>query len=407
MADFISQLRPASFRGYPFLVPSDSSSFGRRVVVHEYPGRDTPSHEDLGASPDEFSIEAIIAGNDFFSDAAAFEAALRQKGAGTLVHPYYGSLNVIVMPPVRVDRSLEAVGEVRFSINVQKFGDLIYPLALADTVAALTSASDSLFSSIASDFNNRFSIDGLQDFLVDDAAERVLSLSSSINGLMSKSGLIATAKKFLPSSWNVATNLAEQVIGMFSGIAGVTKPKQKAVIGSSTVSTSSIPARAVLNVMSAATLISSGEATGRSVRIANAQAIDYLFRASALASAASVAKYATYDSREDAIAVRNNLASNIETLRNDLGAAGYDKSWSDSGMVLAAVTKDINERLGRLPKTVKIRPSSPRSSLALANRLYGDDVDRLFKSAEEIVARNKVRHPGVVPVQTLEVLVNA
>lgn len=406
MADFISQLRPASFRGLSFLAPSDSASFGRRVVVHEYPGRDTPSHEDLGASPDEFSIEAIIAGNDFLSDAAAFEAALRQKGAGTLVHPYYGSLNVIVMPPVRVDRSLEAVGEVRFSINVQKFGDLIYPLALADTVAALTSASDSLFASIASDFNDRFSIDGLQDFLVDDAAGRVSSLSSSINGLMSKSGLIATAKQFLPSSWNVAANLAEQVIGMFSGISGVTKPKQKAVIGSSTVSTSSTPARAVLNVMSSATQISSGEATGRSVRITNAQALDYLFRASALASAASVAKYATYDSREDAIAVRNNLASNIELLRNDLGEAGYDKSWRDSGMVLAAVTKDINERLGRLPKTVKIRPSAPRSSLALANRLYGDDLGNLFNSAEEIVSRNKVRHPGVVPVQTLEVLVN-
>lgn len=406
MADLISQLRPASFRGISFLAPSDNSSFGRRIVVHEYPGRDMPAHEDLGASPDEFSIEAIIAGNDFLSNAAEFETALRQKGAGTLVHPYYGSLNVIVMPPIRVDRSLEAVGEIRFSITVQKFGSLIYPLALSDSVAALTSASDSLFKSIKDDFNERFSIDGLQDFLVDDASNRVSSLSSSINGLMSKSGLISTAKQFLPSSWSMTADLSEQVIGMFKDISGATKPTQKAVIGSSSVATSSTSARAVLNVMSSSTQISSGEATGRAIRITNAKAIDYLFRTSALAAASSVAKYSTYDSREDALAVRNGLARNIELLRNDLGEAGYDKSWRDSGMVLAAITKDINERLGRLPKTVKIRPSAPRSSLALANRLYGDDLGNIFSSAEKIVTRNKVRHPGIVPVQTLEVLID-
>lgn len=406
MTDFLSQLRPASFRGISFLAPSDSSAFGRRIVVHEYPGRDNPSHEDMGASPDEFNIDAVIAGSDFMSAAASFEAALRQKGVGTLVHPYYGSIQVIVMPPVRVDRSLESVGEVRFSFSVQKFGELVYPAALGDTVAALASASDSLFASITTDFNERFKIDGLQDFLVEDAASRLSSLASSMTTLLSKNGLVATAQQFIPASWTLIDDLAGQVTGMFGAISGASKPVQKAVIGSSTVSKSSLPARSVLNVMTAAITMSSGSVSGRATRIVNAQALDYIFQASALASAASAAKYAAYDSREDALDVRNKLAGNIEILRNNLGEAGYDRSWRDSGVVLAAVTKDINERVGRLPRTVKIRPSSPRSSLALANRLYGDDTSGLFKAAEELVKRNKVRHPGVVPVQTLEVLLN-
>ena len=41
-------LRPASFRGVPFLVDESHVVIGRRVVLHEYPLRDKPYAEDLG-----------------------------------------------------------------------------------------------------------------------------------------------------------------------------------------------------------------------------------------------------------------------------------------------------------------------------------------------------------------------
>lgn len=42
------RLQPASFRGVAFKVDGDDLQIGRRTVVHEYPGRDTPSVEDMG-----------------------------------------------------------------------------------------------------------------------------------------------------------------------------------------------------------------------------------------------------------------------------------------------------------------------------------------------------------------------
>ena len=45
---FWAQLKPASFRGVPFVVQEGTSHFGRRNQIHEYPFRDTPWVEDLG-----------------------------------------------------------------------------------------------------------------------------------------------------------------------------------------------------------------------------------------------------------------------------------------------------------------------------------------------------------------------
>ena len=42
------KLRPASFRGVPFKVVDDKTPVGRRVVVHEYPRRDSSYPEDNG-----------------------------------------------------------------------------------------------------------------------------------------------------------------------------------------------------------------------------------------------------------------------------------------------------------------------------------------------------------------------
>ncbi|MGN6915071.1 DNA circularization N-terminal domain-containing protein, partial [Neisseria sp. P0013.S009] len=44
------RLRQASFKQAAFGVEAHSSEQGRRVVVHESPGRDKPYVEDLGAT---------------------------------------------------------------------------------------------------------------------------------------------------------------------------------------------------------------------------------------------------------------------------------------------------------------------------------------------------------------------
>lgn len=101
MTNFAKDLRNASFRGVAFEIDSDSKDFGRRITAHEYPGRDTPYHEDMGASVESFSIDAFICGADFISRGDALESALRKAGPGTLMHPHYGELNVIALSATR------------------------------------------------------------------------------------------------------------------------------------------------------------------------------------------------------------------------------------------------------------------------------------------------------------------
>ncbi|KAL6953373.1 hypothetical protein U1Q18_052067 [Sarracenia purpurea var. burkii] len=53
-----------SFRGVPFGLYGHSIDTGRRVVVHEFPFRDTPYAEDLGQRARGFSLDMFVVGDD-------------------------------------------------------------------------------------------------------------------------------------------------------------------------------------------------------------------------------------------------------------------------------------------------------------------------------------------------------
>ena len=96
---FFNNLREASFRGARFEVDDVEASGGRRVVLHEYPLRDTPYSEDLGRRAREFSVRGyIIQGRtyDYASARADVLKALEAYGPGELVHPWHGEVSVVV-----------------------------------------------------------------------------------------------------------------------------------------------------------------------------------------------------------------------------------------------------------------------------------------------------------------------
>ncbi len=98
LASWASQtLRPASFRGVPFAVFDNADrSGGRAIVTHEFPLRDQPCNEDLGEATHTYQVEAVVVGDDVIDQAIALEVALDAPGPGTLVHPYYGTLQAVV-----------------------------------------------------------------------------------------------------------------------------------------------------------------------------------------------------------------------------------------------------------------------------------------------------------------------
>ena len=57
-------LSPASFRGAQFAVTNSETSGGRRIVVHQYPGRNTPWAEDMGRGVRRFRLTGFILNGD-------------------------------------------------------------------------------------------------------------------------------------------------------------------------------------------------------------------------------------------------------------------------------------------------------------------------------------------------------
>lgn len=410
MGDYIKQLRRASFRGISFDIPSDETEFGRRVITDEYPGRDTPSHEDMGAGLSRFSVTAIIGGAAFIQKADSLQAALSQSGAGTLVHPYHGELQVIVVGKPRRQHNNSAVGLVKFVIEFEIFGEPVFPATSLDTLGALSGASDNLLSALRGDFISRFVTASLPDFVSMEAIKQASGWVSTIEGAMASGGFLSLLRGDMPAWSSIGLGVVDDVTSLFDRVKALVKPLKKPVVGTAMPFQ---PQRAstvmgALNEIIATSppAVSSTATSLRPVRQRNGQALEGLFRGCAAAACAEVAMHGNYESKEEALHVRGQSYDSLSALRDMYGRHGWDDSWRATGQLIAALHRDINERIGRLPATVRVSSGSVRSSLSLAHRLYGDALPELFDNADDIVRRNGVRHPGFVPAARLEVLID-
>lgn len=406
MVDYFRQLRPASLRGVSFMTPGDDVAMGRRIVTHQYPGRDEPGHEDLGADVRGFTIEAVVAGPNFLSLASALESAIMAPGPAALMHPHYGEITVVVLNATR-NHSSSAAGEVRFSIQMQRYGAVQFPSASSNTAAGLLSASKGGFAAILSEFSNAFRISNLPDFVTQDAFLRNASFMNTLNGALSTIGFTDA----LPVLDIFSSGFAQSAVDMYQSLMAIVSPRKKPVIGSAATYVSPSPRNFVKAMLSVTdqSLVDTVPATtaNRSARAVNAQSLDFLHRLSALGAGVGSVRHISFESRTEAIAIREGLSDRLATLRGQLGVKGWDQSWKAAGDMQAALNRDISERIGRLPRVVSIRPANVRSSLALANRLYGDNPEKLLNRAADITRRNHIRHPGFVPAEKLEVLIDA
>ncbi|KJS76766.1 MAG: hypothetical protein JL55_17690 [Pseudomonas sp. BICA1-14] len=107
----------------------------------------------------------------------------------------------------------------------------------------------------------------------------------------------------------------------------------------------------------------------------------------------------TYNNREEAVDTRDVLVAELD--RQQLQASP-ERYRALAGLTTALVT-DLNRRSASLAPLTRFTPGATMPALVIAHRLYGD-----ASRAGEIVARNRVAHPGFVPGgQALEVLKDA
>lgn len=408
-------LRPASFRGVPFQVESTELGAGRRTQLHEYPQRDKPYVEDLGRATRDLSFYGFVVGEDYVDQANSLLSALEEAGPGTLVHPWFGTLQVSLKEPARV--SLDAaLGVARFSMAFIESGELEFPAAQSSTQAATRNAASALESASVASFADRFSVKGFQDFVAAAANGNLGDMlgivsSSEIGKMLGYANSLATTVSTAialvsnPSSlgWKIMgafglSGLATTVAAWSSIVRSISRVSSSGKMSSPTPSSVYTPSRKQADQNASAVY-----ALGRQALLAQAVGASSLVgtridspRAGltqGVVTAGSSAKPMV--SYTDMIAVRDDLIAAID--KESLTAT--DQVYEALQVARLAVWKDLTTRARENARLTTLTPPEVMPALVLAYDYYEDTA-----RDADIVARNGIRHPGFVPAQPMRVV---
>jgi prophage DNA circulation protein len=382
-------LRPASFRGIPFAVDGTSLSFGRRQARHEYPQRDIPYIEDMGRKAREYRIEAIIIGADYMSGRDRLIKAIEEAGPGQLVHPYHGTMQVTAAPDVQLTESTREGGMARFSITFIEAGQQDLPDASTDTESVLTDQYLSTENAIADDFAEKFSVDGAVDFVVQDGLDSINNLltlpSMSLGSLP-----LLRANPLSPLTALLPENLLAS-LGNPGGLALGVLAMVRAATDITSLFNFSLP-----------TLSTSISTPSRLAQADNRVAINNLVLQAAtsrrivdLASSAP----ATLD---DARAARAEIVSRADTVLLDPTTGQHA---ADAIVQLRTdAVRHFSRQTADLPRLVSVTNQATLPAIVVAYDFYGDDWAAAVAD-DDLVIRNRIRHPGFVSAgQALQLL---
>lgn len=373
-------LRPASFRGVPFRIDSASLIAGRRLARHEYPQRDMPYLEDMGRKAREYRIEAMILGSDYMRGRDELIAALEAPGAGQLVHPYYGTLQVVVSGDCEVSESTQHGGLASITIVFVEAGKRQEPKSGTDSKAVLDVRYGASNTAFEKDFAGKFTVSRLPDYVAKDAMQTItaaLSLPALALGNLAwiranpASALTWLLAENLPASLRNPSQFARGVTTLIRSIKG-----SVSLLGYSLTKTSGVvtPARLVIN--------------------SNRDALSTLIVQAATARRIMDLTGTTPATLDDAQVSRAEIVrlSDAVLLSPVTGQAAADAMLqlrSDAVTYFAEISPG-------LPRLTAINPQAVRPAIVVAHDFYGDSWLSAGRE-DELIQRNRLRHPGYVP----------
>lgn len=209
--DWRKDIRRASFRGVPFAVYGGEGLFGRRVALHEYPGRDKPYIEDMGRSTRRIRLSGFLVSNslvygggDAKTQRDALVDAVERPGPGVLVHPTLGELIVNVPDGgLRVIERWDMGRYFELSFIFIEYGQHIFPATAPSKVSLLDKLAKKLHLSAALDFARK---------VIGTVSKVVGKVMSAVNTVLSTvEGVIQFGKAVVGAVVNTVAGFAEVV----------------------------------------------------------------------------------------------------------------------------------------------------------------------------------------------------
>lgn len=405
-------LLAASFRGIGFFVPDTSSEVGRRVAEHYFPGIDDAAFDDEGLQPEHISIEGLYVGADYIEHGKALKEAFETAGEGTLIHPWCGAINVLLVEPASIKWSAKELRVVRFSANfirvVENAGGASHHATgpkVFEKSRLLAAAAQMLASAVNTNTLSR---------LKSEATSRVgKQYFSLFDGLQGKAG--SAIRQLLPQAApSRPDNFAElfsTISSSFSDMAQVDAAQPAVAPAAGTQLPDPImPKKTAVTFLTTAAMALKnkfGDAPSDADKSLNCAAAGDL-----LAKMAPILTDIDVKSRTEAIELRSTISNCFEEFSTALQSLCESPSFAgvatridrDARGLQMAIIADLNETIGRLPKTTRLTLEHDDDAFALAHRLYGDNIEALEAYYKDIVSRNHLRHPAIITSGTVEVL---
>ncbi|ENX2733322.1 DNA circularization protein [Salmonella enterica] len=449
-----------SFRNVPFLIYKEQRERGgRHIVKREYPLRESGGADDLGPKLPAFTFTVIVQGDDAQAQRKALRDALYAPGAGELVHPDYGTLNVLIDNfESRYNVSEQRV--VEFTITAVPQANDTAPDAQQDTAAALTQKTGSGLNSVFNTLADGWSVvsDNLHDLqaMMDTVSEKIDALENTVSSVGILQDISAFAASFTAMKGNITSlitsplRMAQQFAGVFSGLIALpsvpamsllrnhtgttpsgslavpdealrsqggtqlyqslsafydtltTQDARRSLTGLTPATQSNI--RLLQSVMQSAVVLAQAQTAGSLLTIAVAQAgVPAPVPLSGSGTGAGVdasAPVSLLQSAGDVLAVSHALGQSLDAQVLAFSGQGFTRTALALREARLALVEDLTTRGVHLPGTSSVAVRTTQPALVTLYRATGNSVQW-----QRFVRRNNVIHPLFVPGgQVLEVI---
>ncbi|EJD3719974.1 DNA circularization protein [Salmonella enterica] len=449
-----------SFRNIPFLIYKEQRERGgRHIVKREYPLRESGGADDLGPKLPAFTFTVIVQGDDAQAQRKALRDALYAPGAGELVHPDYGTLNVLIDNfESRYNVSEQRV--VEFTITAVPLANDTAPDAQQDTAAALTQKTGSGLNSVFNTLADGWSVvsDNLHDLqaMMDTVSEKIDALENTVSSVGILQDISAFAASFTAMKGNITSlitsplRMAQQFAGVFSGLIALPSVPSMSLLRNHTGTTPSgslavpdealrsqggtqlyqslsafydtlttqdisrsltglTPAtqnniRLLQSVMQSAVVLAQAQTAGSLLTIAVAQAgVPAPVPLSGSGTGGGVdasAPVSLLQSAGDVRAVSHALGQSLDAQVLAFSGQGFTRTALALREARLALVEDLTTRGVHLPGTSSVAVRTTQPALVTLYRATGNSVQW-----QRFVRRNNVIHPLFVPGgQVLEVI---
>lgn len=447
-----------SFRNVPFLIYKEQRERGgRHIVKREYPLRESGGADDLGPKLPAFTFTVIVQGDDAQAQRKALRDALYAPGAGELVHPDYGTLNVLIDNfESRYNVSEQRV--VEFTITAVPQANDTAPDAQQDTAAALTQKTGSGLNSVFNTLADGWSVvsENLHDLqaMMDAVSEKIDALENTVSSVGILQDISAFAASFTAMKGNITSlitsplRMAQQFAGVFSGLIALpsvpsmsllrnhtgttpsgslavpdealrsqggtqlyqslsafydtltTQDTRRSLTGLTPATQSNI--RLLQSVMQSAVVLAQAQTAGSLLTIAVAQAgvpTSTPLSGSGTGVDAS-APVSLLQSAGDVRAVSHALGQSLDAQVLAFSGQGFTRTALALREARLALVEDLTTRGVHLPGTSSVAVRTTQPALVTLYRATGNSVQW-----QRFVRRNNVIHPLFVPGgQVLEVI---